>query len=89
MTLDRCLLLLILTFQALQFAGLAYVCDQIDRSILAPATHVASAVRDTTTILTQGPIRGAMYMAQHPKAAALWSSASEYVAAAAKKTARL
>lgn len=72
-------------FQALQFVGLAYVCDQIDRRILAPVAQAASAVRDTTTVLTQGPIRGAIYMAQHPRAAALWSSASEYVAAAATK----
>lgn len=85
MNTDRVLLVLVLLLQALLFGGLVYVYEQVERRVIAPASNAAQTVRDATTILTKGPINGAMYVAQHPQAAAFWSKASGYLSAAADK----
>ena len=80
---ERFLLLSILLLQLMLSGTLLYVCYQIDQHVLAPATRTANSVRDAATILTHGPIGGALYAATHPKARELWSSASAYISAAA------
>lgn len=85
MTIDRCLLICILTLQLLFAGGLYYVQDQLQTRVLTPVGTVTSTVRDAATILTQGPIASAMFVAQHPKATAVLTTASEYIASVAGK----
>lgn len=74
---ERILLISIFLLQFLTLFGVFYIYKQTETHVLVPAQNVASTIQDAATISTQGPLQGAMYVAQHPKTAAVWQYVSE------------